>query len=137
MLSDLHFRGRRRPVLVIIVVLTLLGMLMAAAMPPDAPWLYALVLAALLGASAFGWTGVLGTLVIETAGRGPAATAVALVSTLGSPGSVLGPPIFGFIVDQTGSYRAAWLSAAGVVCLGLLALARVSERSLQAGLPEP
>lgn len=127
-LSDVLFRGRRKPVLVVVLVLTLCATLGAAALPPGAPLLLAIGLAVLLGVSAFAWAGVLGTLVIETAGRESAATAIALVSVIGSPGSLLAPPLFGFIVDQTGSYQVAWLAACLVVSTGLLAVSRVAER---------
>ena len=126
-LSDRRFGGRRQPVLVVIVALTLASMLAAAALPPGAPPALALPLAVLLGLSAFAWTGILGTLVIETVGRQSAATAIALVSAIGSPGSLIGPPLFGLLVDQTGSYRVAWLATALPVAAGLLALRRVAE----------
>jgi predicted MFS family arabinose efflux permease len=134
-LSDRRFGGQRRPVLRIIVGLTLIGTLAAAALPPGAPATVALplafALACLLGVSAFAWTGILGTLVIESVGRHSAATAIAVVSALGSPGSLVGPPLFGLIVDQTGSYRLAWLAVAAPVAAGLLALRRVGEQPVQ------
>jgi predicted MFS family arabinose efflux permease len=128
LLSDRTFAGQRRPVLLAILALTLAAVLYAAALPGNAPWPFALVLAMLLGVSAFAWTGVLGTLVIETAGRESPASAIALVTAVGAPGSLLGPPLFGLIVDQTGSYRIAWLAVALVVALGLLAIRQVAER---------
>lgn len=130
-LSDRYFGGRRRPVLLVVVALTLASMLAAAALPPGAPSSIALPLACALGLSAFAWTGILGTLVIESIGRHSAATAIALVTALGSPGSLVGPPLFGFIVDQTGSYRLAWLATAVPVAAGLLALRRVGEHPAQ------
>jgi predicted MFS family arabinose efflux permease len=133
--SDRRFGGQRRPVLRIVVGLTLIGTLAAAALPPGAPAAVALplafALACLLGVSAFAWTGILGTLVIESVGRHSAATAIAVVSALGSPGSLVGPPLFGLIVDQTGSYRLAWLAVAAPVAAGLLALRRVGEQPAQ------
>ena len=100
---------------------------MIAALPVGAPAFLAVPLACLLGLSAFAWTGILGTLVIESIGRHSAATAIALVFAIGSPGALLGPPLFGLIVDQTGSYRLAWLATAIPVAVGLLALRRVAE----------
>jgi sugar phosphate permease len=47
--SDAYFLGRRRPVLLIVIALTLLSMLLAAALPPDAPAWTGLVLAVLIG----------------------------------------------------------------------------------------
>ena len=126
--SDLRFRGSRRPVLLIIIGLTFLSMLAAAALPRDAPLVLAVGLAGLLGLSAFSWTGMYGTLVIELAGRESAATAVAWVHVLGGVGSLFGPPLFGLVVDRTGSYQTAWLAAALAVALGRFATLADRER---------
>jgi predicted MFS family arabinose efflux permease len=127
LLSDRHFQGRRRPVLVIIILLTVCGALGAAAMPRQTPLFLAVGLAVLLGSSAFAWTGVLGTLVIETAGRESAGSAISLVQVLATPAALLGPPFFGFLTDQTGTYRAAWLALALAGTLGLIAVRQVTE----------
>lgn len=125
--SDALFGGARRPVLLIIIVLTLGGMLLAAALPATAPLGAAIVLAAVLGLSAFSWTGIYGTLTIELAGSASAASAVAWVHLLGGVGSLGGPPLFGFLVDYTGSYRIAWLAAAVAVLIGLVATLALRE----------
>ncbi|MDE3074949.1 MAG: MFS transporter [Chloroflexota bacterium] len=134
LLSDRRFGGDRKPVLSILVLLSAAAMLLAAALPSHAPLALAGVLALLLGASVFAWTGVIGALVIETAGPESAASAMALAMTIAAPGSLLGPPLFGLLADRTGSYRVAWLAAAAVVGFGLFALSRVKERSAGGGL---
>lgn len=121
LISDAWFDGARRPVLVIIVLLTLGSMMMAAALPPRAPAGLVIALAALVGLSAFSWTGIYGTLAIELAGRASAASAVAWVHLLGGVGSLGGAPLYGYLVDHTGSYRVAWLAVALAVVVGLIA----------------
>ena len=133
--SDALFGGARRPVLLIIIVLTLAGMLLAAALPAHAPPGVAVVLAGLLGLSAFSWTGLYGTLAIELAGSASAASAVAWVHVLGAVGSLGGPPLFGFLVDHTGSYRIAWLAAALAVLIGLLATLALREDQARSPWP--
>jgi MFS family permease len=54
-------------------------------------------------------------------------TAVAWVQFLGGVGSLAGPPIFGYLVDSTDSYRIAWLATALPVVLGLVAILRLRE----------
>lgn len=125
--SDALFGGARRPVLLIIIVLTLAGMLMGAALPPNAPFGWALALAILVGVSAFSWTGMYGTLAIELAGSASAASAIAWVHVLGGLGSLGGAPMFGYLVDHTGSYRVAWLAAAACVLVGLVATIALRE----------
>jgi cyanate permease len=114
-------------VLVIIVLLTVCGTLGAAVLPRQTPILLVGGLAILLGISAFAWTGVLGTLVIETAGRESAGSAISLVQVLATPAALLGPPCFGFLTDRAGTYRVAWLALASVCALGLLAVSQVTE----------
>lgn len=132
LLSDRHFQGRRRPVLLLIVLLTVCSTLGAAAMPRQTPLLLVVGFAVLLGASAFAWTGVLGTLVIETAGRESAGSAISLVQVLATPASLLSPPLFGFLTDRSGTYRVAWLALALVGALGLFAVCQVTEDAAEA-----
>jgi sugar phosphate permease len=120
LISDSWFNGARRPVLAIIALLTLISMLTAAALPSHAPRGLALLLAVMVGLTAFSWTGIYGTLAIELAGRASAASAVAWVHLLGGVGSLGAAPLFGYVVDHTGSYRIAWLVVAVAVLVGLI-----------------
>jgi sugar phosphate permease len=118
-------------VLAIIALLTLISMLTAAALPAHASPGLAVLLAIMIGFTAFSWTGIYGTLAIELAGRASAASSVAWVHLLGGVGSLGAAPLFGFIVDRTGSYRIAWLVAAVAVLVGLVsALCLREDRTL-------
>lgn len=127
LVSDRHLHGKRRPVLFIIIVLTVCSTLCAAFMPHHTPLGCVTGLAILFGVSAFSWTGILGTLVIETVGRESAGSAISLVQVLATPASFLGPPLFGFLTDQFGTYRIAWLTLAAVGALSLVALRQIRE----------
>lgn len=127
LLSDRHLQGRRRPVLFIIIVLTVCSTLCAALLPHHTPLGFVAGLAVLFGISAFSWTGILGTLVIETAGRESAGSAISLVQVLATPASLLAPPLFGFLTDYSGTYRVAWLTLAAVGALSLVALRQIRE----------
>jgi predicted MFS family arabinose efflux permease len=127
LVSDRHLQGRRRPVLFIIIVLTVCSTLCAALMPHHTSSGFVAGLAILFGVSAFSWTGILGTLVIETVGRESAGSAISLVQVLATPASLLGPPLFGFLTDQFGTYRIAWLTLAAVGALSLVALRQIRE----------
>jgi predicted MFS family arabinose efflux permease len=127
LLSDRHLQGRRRPVLFIIISLTVCSTLCAALLPHHTSLGFVAGLAILFGVSAFSWTGILGTLVIETVGRESAGSAISLVQVLATPASLLAPPLFGFLTDQSGTYRIAWLALAAVSAFGLVALRQIRE----------
>jgi MFS family permease len=130
LVSDRQFQGKRQPVLVIIVALTVCSTLGAALIPAQTPlWLVA-ILAILFGVSAFAWTGVLGTLVIEIVGAESAGTAISLVQGLSTPATLLAPPLFGLLADVTGSYRTSWLVLTLIGTVGLLTLRWVSEKEI-------
>ena len=130
LVSDRQFQGKRQPVLVIIVALTVCSTLGAALIPSQTSlWLVA-VLAILFGVSAFAWTGVLGTLVIEIVGAESAGTAISLVQGLSTPATLLAPPLFGLLADVTGSYRMSWLVLTLIGTVGLLTLRWVSEKEI-------
>jgi MFS family permease len=76
------------------------------------------------GLTAVGWNGINMTFVAEVAGRRASATAAGLNLTGSYLGIIFGPPLFGLLVDATGSYVPAFLAAG---CLGLVALALVSR----------
>lgn len=132
LLSDRSFRGQRKPVLFIIVVLTICSSFIAALLSPHSPVIFAVGLAVLLGAATFSWTGVLGTLIIETVGRESAGSAISLVQVFATPASLLGPPLFGFLADRFGSYHVAWFGLTLVGMLGLFAVSKVKEASSEA-----
>jgi MFS family permease len=127
LLSDSVFAAARRPVFVIVIGLTLAGTLAAAALPREAPGWLVVAFVVLLGLSAFSWTGIWVAMTVELSGAASAASAVAWVQFLGGVGSLAGPPIFGYLVDSTGSYRIAWLATALPVVLGLVAILRLRE----------
>lgn len=130
LVSDRQFQGHRRPVLIIIVVLTICSTLCAALMPSHTPLLLVGGLAILLGISAFAWTGILGTLVIETVGAESAGSAISLVQGLSMPATLLAPPLFGLLTDVTGSYRVSWLVLMLISMVGLLTLRWVTEKEI-------
>jgi MFS transporter, ACS family, hexuronate transporter len=130
LVSDRRFQGKRRPVLFIIIALTVCSTLIAALIPSQTPlWLVG-VLAVLFGVSAFAWTGILGTLVIETVGAESAGSAISLVQGLSMPATLLAPPLFGLLADMTGSYRTSWLVLTLIGMVGLLAVKWVNEKEI-------
>jgi sugar phosphate permease len=125
--SDAVFGGARKPVLLIIIALTFVSVLTAALLPRETPMPVIVLVALMLGATAYSWTGIYTALTVEVSGAASAATAIAWVHVLGGFGSFGGAPLFGLLVDRTGSYRVAWLLVAAVVTTGFVAAWRVRE----------
>lgn len=46
---------------------------------------------------------------------------------MASVGIVIGPPVFGLIVDDTGSYQLAWISTAMCIAVGRLLVSLIRE----------
>jgi MFS transporter, ACS family, hexuronate transporter len=92
----------------------------------SAAWLAGLAL--VFGFAGIGWNGVQHTLMAELAGPGAAATAVGLGLAVSSAGVMLGPVIFGWLVQTAGGYRGPWIALAVSMAVGLAVLACVRER---------
>lgn len=122
MVSDRLFRSRRKGVLALIGFLSVLFTL-ALGMMPSATSVFILTpLIFLAGICLVGYQGVSYALIGEIAGEASTGAALGMVITVNSVGVIIGTPLFGYLVDQTGSYSIAWLSLAGIIFLGMLAL---------------
>ena len=78
------------------------------------------------GVSAVGWNGINMTFVAELAGRQASATAAGMNLTASYLGIMILPPLFGFLVDLTGSYTSAFQvgAAASLASLALVMMIR-------------
>jgi predicted MFS family arabinose efflux permease len=128
LLSDRAFGGRRRVALTVAGTGSALASIALAFTGRDAPagWLAALAFAG--GFVVIGWNGVQHTWMAELAGPAAAGTAVGLGLAVSSAGVMLGPPIFGWLVESAGGYRPAWIALALTMALGLAILGRIRER---------
>ncbi len=120
--SDRLFQGRRKIVLVLIGVLSVALTLALSVVPPAANVFILAPLIFLAGLCLVGYQGVSYALIGELAGKANTGAALGMVITLNSIGVIFGTPLFGYLVDATGSYSIAWLALAGTILLGMLAL---------------
>jgi len=140
LVSDRLFRGHRKPALLALAIAAFAVCAMFAVSGGDLGWLLYPCLA-VFGVAAIGWAGLYGTLAGEIGGARRAGLAAGLCSAMVNVGIVVGPPVFGLLVDRTGSYRLSWVlmaAAAGiaVVCWSLLrapAAATVAAGATAAG----
>lgn len=130
-ISDRVFGGERKPVLFIIGLLTAsMTIAMALLAPGTALWLIC-VIVAILGFSAMGWAAVVIAFLAEIGGREQAGSAVGVGMAIASVGVMFAPPVFGYIVDTTHSYRIAWVIFGILAAMGaMLALAVKAKRQV-------
>ncbi|MHB1132683.1 MAG: MFS transporter [Chloroflexota bacterium] len=127
-ISDRFFGGRRQPVLLAVAAVNGVLALGFGWLPAVGPWAQtALIL--VFGATAIGWSSLYHVYVSEMAGRAQAGTALGLCLMAMSGGVVVGPPVFGFIVDVTHSYSPAWTSHAALAVVEVALLLWISRQS--------
>jgi ACS family hexuronate transporter-like MFS transporter len=121
--SDRLFRGARKVVLLWIGFFSV-GLTFALGALPGTTSLWVLLpLIFLAGVCMVGYQGVSYALIAEIAGRANTGAALGVVITFNSVGTIIGTPLFGYLVDVTGSYSTAWQALAAAILVGILALA--------------
>jgi len=131
--SDRIFGGRRKIVLVIIGLLSVVLIAGLSVMTREAPLYLLLLIVFLAGLCIVGYQGVSYALIGELAGTTRTGAAMGLMITINAAAATLGTPLFGYIVDQTGSYAVAWRTLAGAIafgCAGLMLLLKEPQRSV-------
>ncbi len=121
--SDRIFGGRRKIVLIIIGLLSVISMAGLSVMTEETPPYLLLLIVFLAGLCIVGYQGVSYALIGELAGTTQTGVAMGLMITVNAAAATLGTPLFGYIVDQTGSYAVAWRSLAAAIALGCVGLA--------------
>jgi MFS family permease len=122
-ISDRLFGGRRRPG---VVINALIGATAYAsfALGPWLPLPLAVPLAFLAGAGAFGWVGLYLALVAEIGGARYAGLLTGAAVAFAWSGVLVGPPLFGLVLDATGAYTLPWLLLAAIALGVAVALPR-------------
>ncbi len=126
LLSDRLLGRRRKAPLLALAGLAGVACAILALLGPGHTWLLWAALL-MLGVGAVGWGGLFGTLAGETAGPTAAGAAAGVTAAIDNIGIFVGPPLFGLIVDRTGSYTPAWWTMVGAAVLAACLLALVRE----------
>ncbi len=123
--SDRSFGGRRRPGVVASAAIGAASYATLALGSLLPLWLaYPLVFVA--GAGAFGWVGLYFALVAEIGGPRHAGLLTGAATACSWSGTLVGPPIFGLVLEATGSYAAPWLILTVVALAVVFTLPRLS-----------
>jgi len=122
--SDRFFGGRRRPGLIINALLgASMSLIWASVVALSAPMAAAAAL--LTGLGAFGWVGLYLALAAEVGGPRHAGLLTGLAVSCSWSGVLVGPPLFGLLLEATGSYRWPWLVLAVIGLSAGVALHRI------------
>ena len=122
--SDRFFAGQRHPGLIVTALIGAgVSVTFALGGPALAP--LAALLAIIAGAGVFGWVGLHLALVAEIGGARYAGLLTGVAVAFAWSGVLVGPPIFGLVLDATGSYRLPWLILGATALLSALALSRL------------
>lgn len=120
--SDRLLRGARKPALCAAGGLGALALAALVLLPTDLPAV-AFATALALGVSVLAWQALHQVAVAELAGAERAGQAIGLTMAILQVGAIVGAPLFGFLVDRTGSYELAWLLFAALLAVSVVAVA--------------
>jgi sugar phosphate permease len=126
LMSDRVFKGsRKKPLLLAGCIMFVVSIIVQAISPGTPSWAIAIIFA-VFGFSAIGWGGQNLILVSESVKKDFAGLAMGYSLMILLIGNIIGPPIFGYIVDITGSYSPAWwfLTACSVAAIAIMSLVR-------------
>jgi sugar phosphate permease len=124
LVSDRALGGRRRPGVVataLVGAASFAAFALETALPRALLW----ILAPVAGAGAFGWVGLYFALVAEIGGARYAGLLTGVAVACAWSGVLVGPPLFGLVVEMTGGYSMAWLLLAVLAATVAIALARL------------
>jgi sugar phosphate permease len=121
--SDRLFGGRRKIVLILIGILSALLLGGLSFMDQETSYFVVMPVLFLAGVSLVGYQGVSYALIGEISGKARTGAGLGLMITINAAAATLGTPMFGYIVDRTGSYASAWQILAAAVTAGIIAVA--------------
>jgi predicted MFS family arabinose efflux permease len=114
-LSDRRGPGRRMAPVVVSLALSAVGVAALPLVPAGTDlWTFA-ALAGVIGFFGFGWYGPWVAHVAEAGPAGSVGITLGLAMTANQVGIVAAPPLFGLLVDATGTYGVAWWTLAGAL----------------------
>jgi len=107
--SDYLMKGSRKLILIFLSIMSIVSTGAIGLLDPSYPIWFVLLSIILFGFSCIGWNAVWLTTIGELSGKELVGMATGICVTASYVGMMLGPLVFGYIVDSTGSYRFAWM----------------------------
>ena len=121
--SDRLFKGRRKIVLILIGILAVVLFTALSLMGPNSSYFILMAILFLSGVCIVGYQGVSYALIGEITGKAKTGAGLGMMITINAGAATLGTPIFGYIVDRTGSYSIGWQVLAAAIAIGTFTMA--------------
>ena len=121
MISDYLFNSNRVIILIMICVLTAISSLLVALANNASFWMLVPIVI-VFGFAIAGFNGIWMNLATEIVPREQSGISTGVSLTFGSTGVIIIPPLFGFMVDQTGNFAAGWFFLSGVMVFVFIVL---------------
>jgi MFS family permease len=121
--SDRLFGGRRKVVLLLIGSLSALLVTALSFLSRESSYYLLLPILFFAGVCLVGYQGVSYALIGEIAGKARTGAGLGMMITINAACATLGTPLFGYIVDRTGSYPVGWRVVAATLAVGVFGLA--------------
>lgn len=121
-ISDVFFDSRRIIILIIISILTASISTYIALLPKDTSFLKMIPIILVFGFCISGFNAIWMNATTEVVAKEQSGIATGFSITLGSGGVIVGPPLFGLIVDMTGSYTVGWLFVSFIMVITAILL---------------
>jgi sugar phosphate permease len=118
--SDYLFMGKRNTVMAFVGTAGMVVSLGLVALPGTGSLFLIYLAVVVFGLTGLGWNALYLTRVGELPGRELAGTATGISFVLSNIGAILGPPLFGGLVDLTHGYTVPWLFVA--FCMAMVVL---------------
>jgi len=108
-ISDRIFSGKRVPVLIAIATITAIISIILSALPEAPSKWFLILIIFIMGFCVAGFNGIWMNFAAESVEKRFSGLASGLSLGIGSLGVVIGPPLFGAMVDWTGTFSMSWL----------------------------
>ena len=122
MISDRIFKGKRIIVLFLISLIVASVTIIIAFLPEGTPYYALAVIVFIFGIGSSGFNGIWMNATTEIVVPSQAGVATGFSITFSSLGAVLFPPIFGSVIDATGTYTSGWLFVTVLMAISMVSL---------------
>ena len=121
-LSDTVFKGRRKGLTALICLAASVFFVVMFAVGSAWGAVGGITIAMLLGFTIASWASLMQTIAVESVAPEHSGSSIGYTTIGTASGAMIGPPLFGAVIDATGSFAEGWLVTAAIVAAGAVLL---------------